>query len=218
MKVVLIFSGGMDSTVLLYQLRAQGHEVFCLSVDYGQRHRKELAAAQDICGALGVEHRLADLSAIAPLLSGNSLISDEIEVPDGHYAEENMKATVVPNRNMIMLSVAIGWAVSSGCESVAYGAHGGDHAIYPDCRREFIEAMALAAGLCDWSKIELLAPLQEMDKTGIARLGAELDVPFVKTWSCYKGGDIHCGTCGTCTERKEAFRLAQIEDPTTYMA
>lgn len=216
MKSVLIYSGGLDSTVLLYHLRAEGHEARCLSIDYGQRHRRELECAAGICAALGLEHRVADLRGIAPLLAGSALTSAEVEVPEGHYAAENMKLTVVPNRNMLMLSLAIAWAVSTKSDAVAYAAHGGDHVIYPDCRPEFIEAMRAAAGLCDWHRVEVLAPFQRMTKGEIARLGAGLGVPFDQTWSCYKGLEKHCGRCGACNERREAFEHAGVPDPTEY--
>lgn len=215
MKTILIYSGGLDSTVLLYRLRAEGHEVRCLSVDYGQRHRRELGCAAEICRRAGVEHRVADLSSIRPLLGGSSQ-TDEIAVPEGHYAEETMKLTVVPNRNMILLAVAIGWAVSLKYDAVAYAAHGGDHPVYPDCRPEFIAAMDAAAALCDWHTVRVLSPFTGMTKAGIVRAGAALGVPFGRTWSCYKGGERHCGRCGTCVERREAFQRAGVADPTEY--
>ncbi|MFM9146691.1 MAG: 7-cyano-7-deazaguanine synthase, partial [Verrucomicrobiota bacterium] len=141
-----------------------------------------------------------------------------VKVPEGHYEEESMKATVVPNRNMLLISVATAWAVSLRAESVAYGAHGGDHAIYPDCRPEFAEALDRAVRLADWHEVRLERPFVKMDKAAIVRRGAELDVPFSLTWSCYVGGERHCGKCGTCVERKEAFRLARVTDPTDYAA
>ncbi|MCX7044724.1 MAG: 7-cyano-7-deazaguanine synthase QueC [Candidatus Sumerlaeota bacterium] len=216
MKIILIYSGGLDSTVLLYHLRAEGHDVKCLTVDYGQRHRREIDAARAICARLGVEHRVADLGAIQPLLAGSALTSLEVAVPEGHYAEESMKQTVVPNRNMILLATGIAWAVSSGAEAVAYAAHGGDHAIYPDCRPEFVAAMAAAARLCDWRPIEILTPFIRMDKAAIVARGAALGAPFQDTWTCYQGQERHCGVCGSCTERREAFLLAHIPDPTEY--
>jgi 7-cyano-7-deazaguanine synthase len=216
-NVIVLHSGGIDSTTLLYTLRAQGHAVRGISFDYGQRHRRELIAAGQICTNLGIEHRVADLATLRPLLAGSAL-TDDIPIPTGHYTAESMKVTVVPNRNMIMLSVAIGWAVSVSAEAVAYAAHAGDHAIYPDCRPEFAEAMDAAAALCDWRPIRLLRPFVALSKTDILRRGHELGVPFELTWSCYQGGDQHCGRCGTCTERREAFRLAGIPDPTLYSA
>ena len=215
MDVVVVYSGGLDSTVLLYDLLASGHGVRCLGVDYGQRHRRELAAGRSVCEALGAEYRLADLSGIRPLLAGSAL-TDDVAVPDGHYADGSMKLTVVPNRNMILLSVAIGWAVSGKADAVAYAAHAGDHTIYPDCRPAFTEAMREAAKLCDWHVVDLLTPFVTMAKGEIVTRGAELGVPFERTWSCYKGGDVHCGTCGTCVERREAFAEAGVVDPTVY--
>lgn len=215
MDVVLIYSGGLDSTVLLYHLRAAGHGVRSLSIDYGQRHRRELAAAADICRGLRVEHRIVDLSGIRPLLAGSAL-TDDVDVPDGHYTEARMKLTVVPNRNMIMLSVAIGWAISVQANAVAYAAHAGDHTIYPDCRPEFIGAMRRAASLCDWHPADMLTPFVDWTKSDIVRRGRDLDVPFERTWSCYRGLQHHCGTCGTCVERREAFARAGVPDPTRY--
>ncbi|MDQ3802293.1 MAG: 7-cyano-7-deazaguanine synthase QueC [Acidobacteriota bacterium] len=206
----------MDSTVLLYHLRSQEYDVRALSVDYGQRHRKELGSARTICRMIGIPHEVADLRGIAHLLKGSSLTDSEIDVPEGHYAEESMKVTVVPNRNMIMLSVAIGYAISLGSNFVAYGAHAGDHVIYPDCRPEFASAVNTAALLADWHQVELLRPFIRLTKAEIAKRGAELNVPFDQTWSCYKGGERHCGRCGTCVERAEAFLLAGIDDPTDY--
>lgn len=203
--------------MLLAHLLAEGREVHCLSVDYGQRHRRELEAARAICAHYGVDHRLADLRALAPLFGSNALTGG-VKVPEGHYEEESMKATVVPNRNMLLISVATAWAVSLKAESVAYGAHGGDHAIYPDCRPEFAEALDRAVRLADWHEVRLERPFVKMDKAAIVRRGAELDVPFGLTWSCYVGGERHCGKCGTCVERKEAFRLAGVADPTEYAA
>jgi 7-cyano-7-deazaguanine synthase len=158
MKTVLIYSGGLDSTVLLYDLINKDAEVFALTVDYGQRHSKEIEYARRNCKELVVGHRLANLSSIKNLLAGSSQTSADVDVPEGHYTEESMKATVVPNRNMIMLSIAAGWAMSERFDSVAYAAHSGDHAIYPDCREAFVNAMRLAIGIADWHKVDLLAP------------------------------------------------------------
>lgn len=215
-RLVLIYSGGLDSTVLLYSLHNEGHEVHALSIDYGQRHKRELEGARDICRALDVPHEVADLSGLNPLLAGSSLTSKAVAVPDGHYAEESMKQTIVPNRNMIMLAIAGGWALSLKCEAVAYAAHGGDHAIYPDCRHEFTQAVDQALQLADWNELYLLCPFVNRSKADIVRLGSALGVPFAQTWSCYKGGRTHCGRCGTCVERREAFHLAGVKDPTRY--
>ena len=218
MKVVAIFSGGMDSSTMLYQLRAQGHEVKAIGFDYGQRHAVELKAAKAIASHAGVVYETVDLRSLGPVIAGqSSQVNLDVEVPDGHYTEESMKATVVPNRNMIMLSVAVAHAISIEFDAIAYGAHAGDHTIYPDCRTEFVDAMKTVIGLCDWKQVELLTPFVAVSKSDIAKIGGELQVPFGMTWSCYKGGTTHCGSCGTCVERREAFELAGIKDPTSYL-
>lgn len=213
MKTVLIYSGGMDSTVLLYHLLRQGGQVLALGFDYGQRHKRELDAAFYISERVGVQYRTANLSSLRPLLAGSSQTDDSIPVPEGHYQEESMKLTVVPNRNMVMLAVAAGYAMSVGAEAVAYAAHSGDHAIYPDCRPEFAQAMETAIALADWRRVRLLRPFVSMSKADVARLGYSMGVPFHATWSCYKGGELHCGKCGTCVERREALGA---QDPTEY--
>ena len=215
-KTVLIYSGGIDSTVLLYDLLNSGYDVKALSVNYGQRHGKELDCAKSLCKQLNVEHHVADLTALNPLLSGSSLTSPYVQVPEGHYEDESMKATVVPNRNMILLSIATGWAMSTGASSVSYAAHSGDRAIYPDCREEFADAMNGVMEIAGWDKVSLNRPFSSLAKADIVKLGDELDVPFEQTWSCYKGGQVHCGVCGTCVERREAFQLSGVTDPTIY--
>ena len=214
-KVVVIFSGGMDSFTVLNLAHKQGHEVYALSFDYGQRHKKELDYASRACKELAIHHKIVDISAINQLIGGSSLTSD-IDVAEGHYAEESMKSTVVPNRNMILLSVATGWAVSKKFDRVAYAAHSGDHAIYPDCRTEFADVLGQAIEMADWQKVSLYRPFVDITKADIAKLGDDIGVPFEMTWSCYKGQDLHCGKCGTCVERREAFYLAGVEDPTEY--
>lgn len=215
MQTVLCFSGGLDSTALLWHLKTLGHTIRCLSVDYGQRHRRELQAAAEIARLAGVEHRIADLRSVADLLAGSSQTS-AIPVPEGHYTEESMKATVVPNRNMLLLALATAWAVSTRSDHVAYAAHAGDHAIYPDCREEFAGALGQAVSLCDWHPVQLLRPFVHKTKAEIARLAVDLSAPVALTWSCYKGEENHCGRCGTCVERREAFQLAGAIDPTLY--
>ncbi len=216
MKTVLCFSGGLDSTVLLYWLLSQGHLVRCLGVDYGQRHMKELGAARGICNYAGVEFKVASLRSLLQFLGGSSQ-TDNVPVPLGHYAEESMKATVVPNRNMILLSVATAWAISTKSDCVAYAAHAGDHTIYPDCRPEFAKAMSAAIALADWHKVAIERPFITKTKADIVRLGADLKAPLHLTWSCYQGREHHCGECGTCVERREAFQLAGVPDPTLYV-
>lgn len=216
-KVVVILSGGMDSATLLYHLADAGHEIKTLSINYGQRHVRELESAASLSQRLGVEHQIADLRSINPLLgANNSLSGTEIDVPEGHYEEENMKLTVVPNRNMIMLSVAVGWALSLKFDAVAYGAHSGDHAIYPDCREEFAHALDEAVKLCDWHAMRLMRPFVDLDKGDIAKRGHDLGVPFELTWTCYKGLEKHCGKCGACQERIEAFAKYGITDPVAF--
>jgi len=210
MKTVLILSGGMDSTTLLYDLKARGHEVKALSFDYGQKHKKELDYAARSCSRLGIEHRIVDLTVITPLISNSSLTGDE-EIPEGHYEDETMKSTVVPNRNAIMLSIAVGWAENEEYDCVSIANHGGDHAIYPDCRSEFIAAINLAAQLGTYNKIQIHAPYSNISKTDIAEKGLLLDIPFDDvTWSCYVGKEEPCGKCGTCVERIEALRDAAL--------
>lgn len=199
-KVCLIYSGGMDSTTLMYDLKAQGNQVVALSFDYGQRHRRELESAAQICLLTSTEHHIMGL----PPLPGSALTGNG-DVPHGHYAEESMKQTVVPNRNMVMLAHAAAFAIANGIGSVAYAAHAGDHTIYPDCRPEFVEAMNVAFGLCDWNPVRLLAPYLLLTKGQIAARGKSLGVPFDLTWTCYEGGDEPCGRCGSCVERLEAL-------------
>jgi 7-cyano-7-deazaguanine synthase len=219
-KAVVIVSGGMDSVSLAHFYHGQGYALSILSFDYGQRNVKELGFAKACADKLGASHTIVDLSGLRVLLPGSSLTDDSVEVPEGHYAADSMKATVVPNRNTIMLSVAYGHAVAIGAEVVAFGAHGGDHFIYPDCRPAFYDALnlALEIGNEGFGKngLHLEAPFIHIEKSDIAKIGFLGGVDFSQTWSCYKGGDLHCGKCGTCVERKEAFQVAKIEDPTIY--
>lgn len=218
-SAVAVYSGGMDSTVMLYRMRELGIEIKgALSIDYGQKHSKELEGAAAICRELGILHEVADLRGLSPLFGKSSLTNADEAVPEGHYEEESMKSTVVPNRNMILLSVATAWAISLKAEAVAYAAHGGDHAIYPDCREAFAKALDGAIQLCDWSMVHLYRPFVSATKAEIAGMGARLGAPLGLTWSCYKGGERHCGRCGTCVERREAFHLAGVADPTIYEA
>jgi 7-cyano-7-deazaguanine synthase len=216
MKTVAVFSGGLDSTVLLYHLLALADEVLAISIDYGQRHRRELDHARRISAQLGIEWELADLSRISPLLAGSSQTSPGMPVPHGHYADESMKQTVVPNRNMIMIAVAGAWAIGRRFDRVAYGAHTGDHTIYPDCRPEFVDSLRTSLSLADWHTVDLVCPFLTMTKSEIVGRGASLGVDFASTWSCYEGGEVHCGRCGTCCERREAFEAAGVPDPTVY--
>jgi 7-cyano-7-deazaguanine synthase len=219
-SVVAIVSGGMDSVTLAYYLDRTYREVALVSVDYGQRHSKELAFAEDTARRLGAAWHLIDLTSVTKLLTGSALTDPRVEVPDGHYAEDSMRLTVVPNRNAMMLDVAVAIAVASGAVAVATAVHAGDHAVYPDCRPRFIQSFEETARLANEGFISprftVLAPFLGITKDAIASLGAELAVPYELTWSCYKGGELHCGLCGTCTERIEAFKLSGVADPTVY--
>ena len=215
MKTVLILSGGMDSTTLLYDLIDQGNEVYPISFNYGQRHSKELMLASKNCKRLGLEHKIVDLTSLTSILDSSSLTGD-IDVPEGYYKDENMKSTVVPNRNMIMLSIAVGYAINIGSDEVYYGAHAGDHDIYPDCRQEFVDALNDAAELCHYEPVYIFAPYLYMDKGDIVKRGLELNVPYEDTWTCYKGGEYACGKCGSCVERLEAFKKNGVKDPIKY--
>jgi 7-cyano-7-deazaguanine synthase len=218
---VIIVSGGMDSVTLAHyakNLDPQG-ELHLLSFDYGQRHVKELECAIICAQNLNARHDIIDLQQVGKLFaaSGSVLVSDN-PVPDGHYAEETMKTTVVPNRNAIMLSIATGVAVAEKADYVYAGMHGGDHYIYPDCRADFVYKFATAmysANQGFWDG-NLTAPFVSKTKADLAAIGDSLGVDFRNTWSCYKGGRLHCGTCGTCVERKEAFELSGVIDPTEY--
>ncbi|MGI5337680.1 7-cyano-7-deazaguanine synthase QueC [Streptomyces sp. CA-181903] len=217
---VVIASGGLDSTTVAYLLASRGSQVSLLSFDYGQRHRKELASAARIAEQLGAAHEIVDLTGVGRLLGGSALTDSSIAVPDGHYSDESMRITVVPNRNMILLSVAVGAAVAAKADAVAFGAHAGDHTVYPDCRPEFFTQMSKTIRAANEDLLadgfELLAPFLDASKADIVRTAAGLNVPFGLTWSCYKGGAVHCGSCGTCSERREAFAVAAITDPTEY--
>lgn len=216
MKVVVLVSGGMDSVTALHGA-AREHEVVAgLSFDYGSKHNhRELPFAAWHCRELGVPHEIVALGFMDRLFKSDLLKSGGA-IPEGHYEAENMKQTVVPFRNGILLSIAAGYAESAGAEGLVIAAHSGDHAIYPDCREDFMRPMAEAIRAGTYAGIEVLRPFIDLRKEGIAAIGAGLGVDFAQTWSCYKGGEMHCGKCGTCVERKEAFALAGLPDPTVY--
>lgn len=217
MKTLVICSGGLDS-VSLAHIIADKHQLSRLvSFDYGQRHRKELDFAVAAARRLNVPHHMIDMRAIGAALTGSAL-TDDIDVPDGHYAEDTMRLTIVPNRNAIMLTIGFGVAAANGDTTVATAVHGGDHFIYPDCRPAFtraFDAMQRAA-LDSYAEIRLHTPFVERSKADIVRDGELHGTPFAETWSCYKGGELHCGRCGTCVERREAFHIAGVTDPTIY--
>ncbi|MBU1568274.1 MAG: 7-cyano-7-deazaguanine synthase QueC [Proteobacteria bacterium] len=218
MKTIVVCSGGLDSVTLAHKVAAENQLLGLVSFLYGQRHTKEIDFAAQCADRFGVQHFKIDISHLGTLLSGSAL-TDAVEVPEGHYAEETMKLTVVPNRNAIMLAIAYGIAAARGVEAVATAVHGGDHFIYPDCRPGFIAAFQAMQDLAleGLAQIKLYTPFVSSSKADIVTVGNCLAVPFERTWSCYKGGETHCGRCGTCVERIEAFALAGVVDPTEYM-
>jgi 7-cyano-7-deazaguanine synthase len=238
---VAIVSGGMDSVVMLHRMVSEGRQPLVLSFNYGQRHVKELVFAQYHADILGLTHYVVDLSSITALISNSALTSQapttregvmvsaragrnplerEIEVPEGHYAEDNMSLTVVPKRNMMMLSIAAAACINIKGHLLGVGIHAGDHPVYPDCRPQFIEDVqtAIETGMAGFVQpdFKIFAPWLEIEKYQIVKWGNELGVNFSQTWSCYVGSVKHCGKCGTCVERAEAFWLAEVEDPTIY--
>jgi 7-cyano-7-deazaguanine synthase len=216
MKVVVLCSGGMDSVTALHWARPRHDVRAVLSFDYGAKHNhREIPFAVAHARLVGARHQTIPLAFIGEHFASDLLQSGG-DIPEGHYADENMKRTVVPFRNGIMLAVAGGFAESCGAEGLVIAAHGGDHAIYPDCREEFMRAMGDALRLGTYAGIQLLRPFIALNKGQIAAEGAKLGVDFAQTWSCYKGGVVHCGKCGTCVERREAFAQAGVPDPTVY--
>jgi 7-cyano-7-deazaguanine synthase len=214
-KVVAIYSGGMDSYTVLHKAVADGFEVHALTFDYGQKHKKEITYAQRVCAGLGISHKIIDITAVSQLIAGSSLTSS-IDVPEGHYADENMKSTVVPNRNMILLSLAVGYAVSINAPKVFYGAHSGDHEIYPDCRPEFVERMNSVCAIANYEAVEIISPYLALNKVGILKEGLAMGLDYGATWTCYNGRAKACGKCGSCVERLEAFAINKMCDPLDY--
>lgn len=216
-KVVVIFSGGMNSFTVLNKAIREGFDVHALTFNYGQRHVKEVEYAKNVCEDLSIPHKIVDISAINSIIAGSSL-TDDIDVPEGHYEADNMKQTVVPNRNMILLSLAIGYAVSLEATKVYYGAHSGDHAIYPDCRPEFVKKMQDVAAIANYEAIDIAVPYLNNDKIEILADGLKMGLDYSKTWTCYNGRELACGKCGACQERLEAFEKNNVTDPLTYEA
>lgn len=214
-KAVVIYSGGMDSFTVLNKVIKQGLEVHALSFNYGQKHSKELTYAATACEKLGVSHKVVDISAINFLLAGSALTSD-VPMPEGHYEDENMAQTVVPNRNMILLSLAVGYAVSIDASQVYYGAHGGDHAIYPDCRPEFVHKMNDVCAIANYEAVEIVTPYLHNTKIEILTDGLNMGLDYTDTWTCYNGREKACGKCGACQERLEAFAENGVTDPCLY--
>lgn len=212
MSAALLLSGGLDSTALL--ARDPAGVRLCVACDYGQRHVRELTSAVAVARHYGKPLRVLRLRGIFP--DGSALIGRTLNVPHGHYTDDSMHITVVPNRNLLMLTAAAGFAARAGCRRILFAAHAGDHAIYPDCRPEFVRAAdAVLLASCG---VRVEAPFQWATKAEIVSSGLRNRAPFHLTWSCYEGGSRHCGKCGTCVERREAFVLAGVEDPTDYAA
>lgn len=211
---VIVVSGGMDSITLLYDKKEE--IALAVTFDYGSKHNaREIAWAKVHCGRLGIRHIVIKLDFMQKYFT-SSLLEGGDEIPEGHYADENMKSTVVPFRNGIMLSVAAGIAESNGLKKILIANHGGDHTIYPDCRPEFIGAMDRAIANGTYEDVRIDAPYTNITKADIAKIGKRLGIDYSETWSCYKGGERHCGKCGTCIERKEAMALTGIDDRTEY--
>lgn len=214
-KVVVIYSGGMDSFTVLNRALEDGYQVFAVSFHYGQRHHRELEAAREVCLQLGVEHKVVDIRSINALLGGSSL-TDDIDVPEEDYATSNMTSTVVPNRNMILLSLAIGYAVSLKASKVYYGAHAGDHDIYPDCRPEFVAAMNDVSQIANYEAVTIHSPYLTQSKADILADGVRMGLDYSQTWTCYNGREKACGRCSACRERLAAFASLSLSDPIAY--
>lgn len=216
MKKVIICSGGVDSITALYNEIRKGHEVIALSFDYGSKHNaKEIPMAQHHCKELKVKHEIIKID-LAKYFKSSLLQNSDEDIPEGHYADENMKSTVVPFRNGIMLSIAVGYAESIGAKQVVLGSHAGDHSVYPDCRDEFTQAISLAAQLGTYEKIKIVSPFNHLMKWDIVKIGHLLKIDYGMTYSCYEGKDKACGKCGTCVERLEAFEKVGLKDPIEY--
>lgn len=219
MNAVVVLSGGMDSsTALVVATKVHGAEnLKSITFNYGSKHNiKENAAAAAIAAKLGVTNVLVSLPFVANHFKSD-LLATGGDVPEGHYAEDNMKRTVVPYRNAIMLAIAAGYAASHGARELWLGNHAGDHAVYPDCREDFTKPFEQALLNGDWNPVRIIRPFEKLSKAEIVEVGSKLDCPYELTWTCYKGGEKHCGRCGTCVERREAFHLAGVPEPTEYL-
>ena len=214
-KIIVVYSGGLDSFTLLNEAIRSGKDVSALSFDYGQKHNKELHFVEKFCAQESIDSKIVNVSSIKELFQGSSL-TDEIDIPKGHYEDDSMKSTVVPNRNMILISLALGYAVTKEAEEVWFGAHAGDHAIYPDCRPEFVEKMDAVARIANYSPIAVKAPYIAMSKTEIIAIGLNMQLDYGLTWTCYEGKELACGSCGACHERLESFAANNVIDPIKY--
>ena len=217
LPVVVLLSGGMDSVTALYDARQHHAVAGAVSFHYGSKHNdREIPFAAWHARQFGIRHDVIQLDFVNAFFKSDLLRSGG-EIPKGHYEEASMKKTVVPFRNGIMLSIAAGYAESLEADGLVIAAHAGDHAIYPDCREEFMRAMGDAIRLGTYAGVQLLRPFIALSKADIAARGRDLGVDYTRTWSCYVGGETHCGECGTCVERREAFLLSGVSDPTTYL-
>lgn len=217
-KIVVVLSGGLDSAVAMYTaINEVGAEnVSAVTFNYGQRHNKELECAKKLTADKNIQHCILDMSVIGNQIFSGALMDANAELPTGKYADDNLQDTVVPNRNMIMISLAAAFAIKFEASEIWYGAHAGDHQNYPDCRPVFIEALRNVLAVCHFQPIELVAPFYEATKAAIVHQGLGLNVPFEDTWSCYEGGELSCGECTTCNDRLEAFEKNGVDDPIKY--
>lgn len=215
-NIIVLLSGGVDSVTSLYHSMKDFNVVANLTFDYGSKHnKKELEMSVFHSQKLNLKHHIIKLDFIGDLFE-SALLKSGGEIPEGHYEDNSMRKTVVPFRNGIMLSIATGLAESIEAKAIVIAAHTGDHAIYPDCRDDFMNSMEQTISYGTYDDIKLLRPFIGLDKSKIIKIGDELNIDYKKTWSCYKGNEIHCGKCGTCVERREAFIKAGVEDPTVY--
>ena len=210
-SVLVVYSGGLDSYTLLNKAIQDFDRIQAITFNYGQKHKKEIQVASTVCNELKIKHEIVDLD-LETIFSGSALVGKE-EIPEGNYDKEQMKKTVVPNRNMIMVSVAASLAIKNNLSTLWYGAHAGDHEIYPDCRPEFIERLANVLRICDYREINFEAPFMNYSKTDIVAEGVRMKIDFSKTWTCYVGDEQPCLRCGSCLERKSAFEQNNIQDP-----
>ena len=215
-KITLIYSGGSDSFTLLHHALSQGLDVDCISFGYGQKHIKELEYAKENCNELNLNHTLIDIGDPLSIFGSTSLVDVDNKIPHGSYKEESMKSTIVPNRNMIFISYAIAYSIANNISEVWYGAHAGDHFIYPDCRPEFVHRMNDVCGIANYTPVEIVTPYIDESKTAILTDGLNMGLDYGKTWTCYNGREKACGKCGACEERLEAFRDNNATDPLEY--
>ena len=210
-SALVVYSGGLDSYTLLNKALQNFKKVEAITFDYGQKHKKEIDYAKNNCLELGITHKVIKLD-IADLLSNSALVGDS-KIPEGNYDKEKMKQTIVPNRNMIMISIAASLAIKNKLQYLWYAAHAGDHEIYPDCRPEFISKLGEALKICDYHEIIFEAPFEGMTKGEIIKEGLNMDLDYSKAWTCYEGKDNPCGKCSACLERHNAFKMNNIKDP-----